>query len=110
MGIGSQSCTRSRTPILFAQTLLIATLAFAGVPPAKPGRAICGAEGRSSGGVPQLSNLELIAIECRIPARSLPKSGVQYALNVDAKVYQLSNTGVRTLVASSVNGAGGGGD
>jgi hypothetical protein len=77
----------------------------------KQGRTLCEAGpalGKSSSGITQVSNLGLIDITCRIAARRTPKSGIQYGLRVDAKVYQLSPDGARRLVPSTLNLSGGG--
>ncbi len=93
-------------------TLLAAVFAMAqGV--SKSGRATCEAGpviGRSPFDVTQVSNLEMISVTCRIPARRLPKSGVQQGLRIDAKVYELSGDSVRKLVPSTNNLSGNGGD
>jgi len=93
--------------------VLIIILAVFGELPAKPGRAACEVGhssllNRSSSGVAQVSNLELIAIQCRVPRR--PYKSVQNGLKVDATVYQVSPSGVRSIVPSRVDVSGSGGD
>ena len=66
---------------------------------------------RSSSGVVQVSNLPLMPLECRrFPRRPMPPSQVQYPFTVQAAVYQLSETGQKTLVPSSVSASGTQGD
>jgi hypothetical protein len=66
---------------------------------------------RSSAGVVQVSNLPLLQVECRrSPPRSLPQSGQQRLLTVEAVVYQLSEQAATTLVPSRVTQSGGGAD
>lgn len=97
---------------LVSYTLLVTAFAVAEGAP-KAGRTLCEAGpalGKSPSGVVQVSNLDMIDITCRIPARRTPKSGIQQGLGVDAKVYQLSTDGVRRPVPSTLNLVGGGRD
>jgi hypothetical protein len=67
--------------------------------------------GRSSSGVAQVSNLQLMQLECRrSPPRPLPPSQVHLPLTVEAVVYQTSATGPQTLVPSGVAASGTQGD
>jgi hypothetical protein len=66
--------------------------------------------GRSAAGVAQVSNLAAIRVEATVSRRLLPPSGVLQGLKADARVYQVSPTGARTVVPASVNVSGGGGD
>jgi hypothetical protein len=66
---------------------------------------------RSSSGVVQVSNLALMSFECRrSPPRPMPPSQVQYPFKVEAVVYQVSETGQRILVPSTVTASGTQGD
>jgi hypothetical protein len=97
---------------VIAQIVLITILAVFGELPAKPGRASCevghSSLNRSSSGVAQVSNLGFIGIQCRVPRRRY--KSVQNGLKVDATVYQVSPSGVRSIVPSRVSVSGSGGN
>jgi hypothetical protein len=66
---------------------------------------------RSSSGVAQVSNLQLIYLECRrSPPRALPQSGQQLPLTVEAVVYHVSDDGAKVRVPSQVMASGSGAD
>jgi hypothetical protein len=84
--------TTVRSARLISSVFLLAGSAIGQGTP-KAGVAVCIAEpavGKSRSGLIQVSNLQLIDVTCKIPARRLPKSGVQHGVRVDAKVYLLS--------------------
>jgi hypothetical protein len=65
--------------------------------------------GRSSSGIPQVSNLALIWMVARIPARPFPAIGqVRYGLDVDVSVYDLGANRARKAVTATVNRSGSG--
>jgi len=59
---------------------------------------------RSSSGVAQVSNLGLIEMECRFPARPFPIPGLP---EVETSVHEIHADGTENLVASKVNEVGG---
>jgi hypothetical protein len=105
---------RRECATVIAQIVLITILAVFGELPAKPGRASCevghSSLNRSSSGVAQVSNLGLIGIQCRVPRRLYKSGTVQHSLKVDATVYQVSPSGVRSIVPSRVSVSGSGGN
>src|SRR5262249_40657781 len=66
---------------------------------------------RSSTGVAQVSNLALIYARAVVsPPRPVPAGGALLGLRVEATVRQIVPNGGRTIVTSTVNMTGGGGD
>jgi hypothetical protein len=66
---------------------------------------------QSPAGIPQVSNLALLDLEClRSARRPMPASGMQRGISLDVKVYALAADGTRTLVPSSINQHGAGSD
>jgi hypothetical protein len=66
---------------------------------------------QSPDGIPQVSNLALLDLEClRSARRPMPASGVQRGILLDVKVYALAADGTRMLVPSSINQHGAGAD
>jgi hypothetical protein len=79
------------------------------------GAAVCAVEpssivSRSPAGQAQVSNLAFLQMRASIPPRRMPASGTLQGLQAQATVYQIKPDGTRTIVASSVNSTGGGGD
>lgn len=63
--------------------------------------------GRSSSGIPQVSNLALLDMVARVPNRPPPAMGrAQFGLDVNVTVYDLG--GARKVVPATVNRSGGG--
>lgn len=99
------------------QLMLIAALAAGTGQLAPAGGASCtveptdaGAVSRSSRGVAQVSNLDLIQLKASVPSRPLPASGVLEGLQAEVTVYQISSKGEKNIVPSAVKSSGGGGD
>jgi hypothetical protein len=95
---------------MLASTLLLTNLAFASDQPASCEVAKSSILSLSSAGLAQVSNLGLIDIICRVPARPFPdKPGeARYGLRAATTAYQISADGIRNEVPSKVNASGGG--
>lgn len=79
------------------------------------GEAACGVEpssivSRSPAGLAQVSNLALLYMRVSTPPRRVPAPGALQGLRAEATVNQIAPDGSRTIVPSSVNATGGGGD
>ena len=94
--------------------LLISSLAFAADKPASCEIAEKNVLSRSSSGIAQVSNVGLIEITCRVPARPWPQKPIPGSFSIPLKVkttaYQIAADDTKTLVPSQVNQTGGGGD
>ena len=64
---------------------------------------------RTASGLPQVSNLALIDIEARVPRRPVMHNP-DYGVSVEVTVYEVNPGGTRTVVRSTVQDHGGGGD
>jgi hypothetical protein len=98
--------------LLLASTLLLTNAAFASDQPASCEIAKSSILGLSSAGPPQVSNLGMIEVTCRVAARPSPdKPGeVRYGLRAATTAYQIYADGTRNEVPSEVNLYGGGED
>ena len=98
--------------LLLASTLLLTNAAFASDQPASCEIAKSSILGLSSAGLPQVSNLGMIEVTCRVAARPSPdKPGeVRYGLRAATTAYQIYADGTRNEVPSEVNLYGGGED
>jgi hypothetical protein len=67
--------------------------------------------GRSASGVPQVSNLDLIHITCRVPGRAWPADAKpdfgRFALRLKTVAYQIGEDGKKNIVPSFSNVSGG---
>jgi hypothetical protein len=100
---------------VIAQIVLVTSMALGAQLP--PGKAptTCTVDpqsvlSRAPSGVVEVSNLEFIRLQARVPKRPLPASGVLYALQVEATVYAAPLNGKRSAVLAKVASVGSGSD
>lgn len=98
--------------LLLAPILLLTNIAFASDQPASCEIAKSSILSLSAAGLPQVSNLGMIEVTCRVAARPFPyKPGeVRYGLKTATTAYQISADGIRKEVPSEVIVSGGGED
>jgi len=90
--------------LLLAQIVLVPWVAFCSNLTASCELADRSIVGRASSGLAEVSNLGLIEITCRMPARSVPTTSL---LKVATRVYEVSPTGSLRLVPSGTQVTGG---
>jgi|HubBroStandDraft_6_1064221.scaffolds.fasta_scaffold292727_2 hypothetical protein len=97
---------------LVAQFLLLSSVALGGDKPASCELDSKSLVSRSSSGLAQVSNLGIIEITCRVPARPFPTEPGgpgRFGLKVATAAYQISPDGSKKLVPSEGHPTGGGG-
>jgi hypothetical protein len=97
--------------MLMGQLLILSTLAFGGDKPASCELGSKSIVSRSSSGLAQVSNLGIIEVTCRVPARPFPtKPGGpgRLGLKIATVTYQISPDGSKKQVPSEGHPTGGG--